>query len=95
VRRAPARAQLEPEDAARREAEAVVGRFAVDQKPRAGAAGRMVRGARAIAAALFADDEHQADAAAIRRNCSAADTWVLPEWLLSHEPRRTAVASRG
>ena len=61
VRRAPARAQLEAQDAARREAEPVVGRLAVDQEP-AAAGRRLVRRARAVAAALLADDEQQADA---------------------------------
>ena len=41
-------------------AEAALGRLAVDQKPRA--AGRVVRQLRAVAAALLADDEQQADA---------------------------------
>ena len=62
VRGAAAGAQPEPEDAARREAETVVGRLAVDQKPRAAIAAAVVRHARAVAAALLADDEHQADA---------------------------------
>ena len=60
MRGTTARAQLEPENAARRQAEAVVGRLAVDQEA---AAGRdVVRDARAVAAAFFADDEDESDA---------------------------------
>ena len=61
MRRAPAGAQLEAQDAARGEAEPVVGRLAVDQKPAAAGAASFAA-ARAVAAALLADDEHQADA---------------------------------
>ena len=60
VRRAPARHQPEPQGAARRQRQPVVGRLAVDEEPRTRR--REVRRARAVAAALLADDEQQADA---------------------------------
>ena len=53
MRRAPAGPQPEPENAAGGEAEAVVGRLAVDQKPRAGS-DRRVGYAGSVAAAFFA-----------------------------------------
>ena len=60
MRGAPAGAQPEAQDAARRETQPVVRRLAVDQKP--AAATRLVGRARAVAAALLADDEHEPDA---------------------------------
>src|SRR5919108_758610 len=52
-------AQLQPQHAARGEPEPVVGRLAVDQV--AAAVTRVVRHARAVAAALLSDDEEQTD----------------------------------
>ena len=60
MRGAAGRVQLQPEDPARRGAETAFGRLAVDEKPAPG--GHVVRQLRAVAAALFADDEQQADA---------------------------------
>ena len=60
VRRAARRAQPRAIDAARRGGEPVVGRLAVDQEARSGRDD--VRGRRAVAAPLLADDEQQADA---------------------------------
>src|SRR4029077_6739812 len=51
-----------PENAPRREAEPIVGRLAVDEIAALDLRRRLVRGARAVAAALLADDEHEADA---------------------------------
>ncbi len=61
VRRAPAGDQLESKNPPRRQAETVVRRLAVDQIP-AAAGRRFVRAAGPVAAALFADDEHQSHA---------------------------------
>ena len=85
----PLARQLEPEDPARREAEAVVGRLAVDQEPASRAARRVVRDLRAVAAALFADDEQQARRASSpsRRSRSAAATCAARMPFASHEPR--------
>ena len=54
------RAQLDAQHAARRQAQTAVRRLAVDEKARS--ARRRVRGARAVAPALFADDKEEADA---------------------------------
>ena len=62
MRGAAGRAQLDAQDPARRGAEAIVGRLAVDQKPAQAAGVRAVGDLRAVAAALFADDKQQADA---------------------------------
>ena len=56
----PGRGQADAEAAARRRAEAKIGRLAVDQESRF--RGDAVGGLRAVAAALFAADEHQSDA---------------------------------
>src|SRR5438067_6443364 len=58
--RAPRGAQLQTENPARRETEAIVSRLAVDQET--AAVGSLVRGPRAVAPPLFADDKDQTDA---------------------------------
>ena len=57
----PGRHQPHAQDAARRDAQAVVGGLAVDQEPHARRR-QLVGHARAVAAALLADHEQQADA---------------------------------
>src|SRR3954469_10774942 len=54
-------AKLQAQNAARRQAEAIVRRLSVDQVVAGGTGGRFVRDLRAIASALFADDEDKAD----------------------------------
>ena len=61
ARRGRVARSLSAQDAARRQAEAVVGRLAVDQKP-APVGAPAFGDSRAVAAALLADDEQQADA---------------------------------
>ena len=107
---AAAGAQLEPENAARRQAQAVVGRLAVDQKSHAIGAGRLVRRSRAVAPALLADDEHQADARLavtaqllgrrdLRRKNPFRVAGPTPEQLVAFDPagkeRRHAVEMSG
>ena len=60
--RAPARHQPDAQHAARRHAQQIVGRLAVDKV--AGPGGQQVRRTRAVAAALLADHEQQPDLAA-------------------------------
>ena len=61
MRGAPAGAQLQPQDPARGEAEAVVRRLTVDEKRAPLAERRVVGHSRAVAAALLADDEEKTD----------------------------------
>ena len=60
VRGAAGGGQPQAQDAARRDAEPVVGRLAVDQEP--GLPRRGIRGRGAVAAPFLADDEQQPDA---------------------------------
>ncbi len=82
----PVGAQPHAQHAARRGAEAVVGRLAVDQEAHAG--GRLLVGhPRAVAAALLADHEQQPDArlAALARSRSAAATCAARIPFASHD----------
>ena len=62
MRRAPRGAQLQPQDAARREPQPIVGRLAVDEIAALLLGRRSVGDARAVAAPLLADDEDEGDA---------------------------------
>src|SRR4051812_24108120 len=59
--RAAAGAQLEPENSARGETQAIVGGLAVDQEPWTLAARRFIGDPRTVAATLLADHEHERD----------------------------------
>ena len=88
VRRAPVGVQPHAQEAARRRAETVVGRLAVDQK--ANAVRRLLVGdAGAVAAPLLADDEQQRDSrlAGTRAADSAAATCAARMPFASHAPR--------
>ena len=92
VRGAAGRAKLQSKNAARGESQPVVGRLAVNQEP--GSVRRLVRDLRAVAAALFADHEQQADTRLARPAAGGPPPPPAPPGCPSHRRHRGRTTGR-